>query len=63
MFDSLMPGARPRRLWLAIVVIGAITLVGLFVMFGVMWHDAPPRHPPKKPWPFSRAPGLHRSSV
>ena len=49
MFDSLMPGARPRRLWLAIVVIGAITLVGLFVMFGVMWHDVP-RHPPKKRW-------------
>jgi hypothetical protein len=39
MFDSLMPGARPRRLWLAIVVIGAIAIVGLFVMFGVMWHD------------------------
>jgi hypothetical protein len=36
MFDSLMPGGRPRRLWLAIVVIGAIALVGLFVMFGVM---------------------------
>ena len=42
MFDSLMPGARPRRLWLAIVVIGAIAIVGLFVMFGVMWHDDAP---------------------
>jgi hypothetical protein len=42
MFDSLMPGARPRRLWLAIIVVGAIALLGLFVMFGVMWHrDAP----------------------
>jgi hypothetical protein len=42
MFDSFMPGARPRRLWLAIVVIGALAIVGLFVMFGVMWHrDAP----------------------
>ena len=42
MFDSLMPGARPRRLWLAIVLIAAIALVGLFVMFGVMWHDDVP---------------------
>ena len=42
MFDSLMPGARPRRLWLAIVVIAAIATVGLFVMFGVMWHDDVP---------------------
>jgi hypothetical protein len=42
MFDSLTPGARPRRLWLAIVVIGAIAIVGLLVMFGVMWHGDVP---------------------
>ena len=42
MFDSLYPGARPKRLWLAMVLIAAIATVGLFVMFGVMWHsDAP----------------------
>jgi hypothetical protein len=35
-------GQTKGRLWLAIVVIAAIAIVGLFVMFGVMWHDDAP---------------------
>jgi hypothetical protein len=32
MFDSLMPGAEPKRLWLALLVISAIGGVGLLLM-------------------------------
>jgi hypothetical protein len=39
MFDSFMPGARPKRLWLAMVVIAAMAIVGFLVMFSVMWHS------------------------
>jgi hypothetical protein len=37
MFDSFRPGARPERLWLAMLFIGALGSVGLVMMFGVMW--------------------------
>jgi hypothetical protein len=37
MFESLRPGARPERMWLAMVFIGAMGFVGLVMMFGVMW--------------------------
>lgn len=39
MFESLYPGARPKRFWMAMVVIVAIGAVGLLLMFGVMWHS------------------------
>ena len=32
MFDSLMPGAEPKRLWLALLVISVIGGVGLLLM-------------------------------
>ena len=32
MFDSLMPGGEPKRLWLALLVISAIGGVGLLLM-------------------------------
>ena len=39
MFESLKPSHSPKRMWLAMVVIAAIAMVGIFVMFSVMYHS------------------------
>jgi hypothetical protein len=36
MFDSLRPASEPKRLWLALLVIGAIGAAGLLLMISMM---------------------------